>query len=174
MTTSLTLLNLQQHPAQLENWLRGLKLALQDTQPSSHTLCKQVYFPVGDGQYHLLAPLFSSSLSQAIHQAIDHSRYSKEMAAAREARYNQQPHDKPVVAYPDLALTFSGGSKPQNISQLNAIRGGRTYLLPAQPPGRDNTGVYSGAHYRDDTPSKRPFKARGSEKVISRPTKLWF
>ncbi|MCW8332095.1 type I-F CRISPR-associated protein Csy2 [Photobacterium sp. SDRW27] len=121
-------------PAQLDNWLGGLKQALHDTRPSSHTLSKQVYFPVGDGQYHLLAPLYSSSLSQAIHQEINYSRYSKEMAEAREARRKQLPHDHPVVAYPDLAMTIAGGSKPQNVSQLNASRGGRNYLLSAQPP----------------------------------------
>ncbi|MGF1692145.1 type I-F CRISPR-associated protein Csy1 [Photobacterium kagoshimensis] len=120
--------------AQLEEWRVGLKQALLDATPSSHTLAKQVYFPIADNEYHLLAPLYSSSLSQAIYQAINYSRFSPEMVAAREARKKQVPHSEPVVAYPNLAVTIAGGSKPQNVSQLNSGRGGRNYLFSTRPP----------------------------------------
>lgn len=119
---------------QLLSWVNGLKKALQDTTPSSHTLSKQIYFPIEDGKYHLLAPLYSSSLSQAIYQQVNHSRFSKEMVAAREARKNQRPHHNPVITYTNLAVTIAGGSKPQNVSQLNSGRGGRNYLLSTRPP----------------------------------------
>ncbi|MDW6005271.1 type I-F CRISPR-associated protein Csy1 [Vibrio mangrovi] len=119
---------------QLSRWTDGLKQALHDQAPSSHTLGKQIYFPIGDNQYHLLVPLYSSSLSQAFYDAIHHSRYSQEMKAVRDARKNQQPHNTPLVAYPDLAVTIAGGSKPQNVSQLNSGRGGRNYLFSARPP----------------------------------------
>lgn len=125
---------LAQTDNQLEEWQRGLKCALHDPAPSSHTLSKQVYFPINADEYHLLAPLFSSSLSQALYQHINHSRFSQDMVAAREARKNKKPHAIPVVAYPNLALTIAGGSKPQNVSQLNSGRGGRNYLFSAQPP----------------------------------------
>lgn len=125
---------LAQNNEQLVSWVSGLKQALQDTTPSSHTLSKQVYFPIEDGGYHLLAPLYSSSLSQAIYQRINHSRFSKEMVAAREARKNQRPHHEPVITYTNLAVTIAGGSKPQNVSQLNSSRGGRNYLLSTRPP----------------------------------------
>ncbi|KFA99431.1 type I-F CRISPR-associated protein Csy1 [Vibrio sp. ER1A] len=120
--------------AQLEEWRIGLKQALLDATPSSHTLAKQVYFPIANNEYHLLSPLYSSSLSQAIYQEINHSRFSQEMVAAREARKKQVPHSKPVVAYPNLAITIIGGSKPQNVSQLNSGRGGRNYLFSSRPP----------------------------------------
>ncbi|KLV03797.1 hypothetical protein ABT56_17645 [Photobacterium aquae] len=119
---------------QLSEWASGLKQALQDATPSSHSLSKQVYFPIGNAEYHLLAPLFSSSLSQALYQEVTHSRFSQDMVAAREARKKQRYHDKPVVAYPNLALTIAGGSKPQNVSQLNSGRGGRNYLFSTRPP----------------------------------------
>jgi len=125
---------LAKNDAQLNEWVIGLKAALQDATPSSHTLSKQVYFPIEDNEYHLLAPLYSSSLSQAIYQEINHSRYSQEMVAAREARKKQIPHPEPVVAYPNLAVTIAGGSKPQNVSQLNSGRGGRNYLFSTRPP----------------------------------------
>ncbi|MCY9843449.1 type I-F CRISPR-associated protein Csy1 [Vibrio caribbeanicus] len=120
--------------AQLEEWRVGLKQSLLDATPSSHTLAKQVYFPIADNEYHLISPLYSSSLSQAIYQEISHSRFSQEMVAAREARKKQAPHSKPVVVYPNLAITIIGGSKPQNVSQLNSGRGGRNYLFSTCPP----------------------------------------
>ncbi|WP_299141649.1 type I-F CRISPR-associated protein Csy1 [uncultured Vibrio sp.] len=120
--------------AQLEEWRVGLKQALLDATPSSHTLAKQVYFPIADNEYHLLAPLYSSSLSQAIYQEISHSRFSQEMKAARDARKKQVPHSEPVVVYPNLAVTIIGGSKPQNVSQLNSGRRGRNYLFSSRPP----------------------------------------
>ncbi|UAB71344.1 type I-F CRISPR-associated protein Csy1 [Vibrio sp. SCSIO 43132] len=119
---------------QLQTWLTGLKQALEDSKPSSHTLSKQVYFPVADGKYHLLAPLHSSSLSQAIYENIQFARFSKEMVEAREARKKQLPHHRHTIAYPNLAVTIAGGSKPQNVSQLNSGRGGRNYLFSCQPP----------------------------------------
>ena len=119
---------------QLEEWRVGLKQALLDTTPSSHALAKQVYFPIADNEYHLLAPLYSSSLSQSIYQEIHRSRFSQEMVAAREARKKQLPHPDPVVTYPNLAITIIGGSKPQNVSQLNSGRGGRNYLFSTRPP----------------------------------------
>ncbi|MDC5842324.1 type I-F CRISPR-associated protein Csy1 [Vibrio europaeus] len=125
---------LAENETQLTEWAEGLKAALQDATPSSHTLGKQVYFPIGEDEYHLLAPLYSSSLSQAIYQQIHYSRYSQEMVAAREARKKQLPHSEPVIAYPNLAVTIAGGSKPQNVSQLNSGRGGRNYLFSARPP----------------------------------------
>lgn len=121
-------------PEQLKQWQNGLKQALQDTTPSSHTLAKQVYFPIAQGEYHLLAPLYSSSLSQALYNEINHSRFSQEMKAVRDAKKANMPCKDLLVAYPNLAVTISGGSKPQNVSQLNSGRGGRTYLVDARPP----------------------------------------
>ena len=157
--------NLTQNDKQLDEWVYGLKRALQDATPSSHTLSKQVYFPIGEDEYHLLAPLYSSSLSHAFYQAINHSRFSQDMVAAREARKKQHYHDKPVVAYPNLALTIAGGSKPQNVSQLNSARGGRNYLFSTRPPEwksqlkapvtSDNIFTHAEVRYATRTPVKQ-------------------
>lgn len=132
---------LSKNPDQLQSWGEGLKQAFQSRAPSSHTLAKQVYFPINahvidnqETQYHLLAPLYSSSLSQAIYNEINHSRFSQEMKTIRGAKKANQPCENKLVAYPNLAVTISGGSKPQNVSQLNSGRGGRTYLLDTRPP----------------------------------------
>ena len=122
---------LTENSTQLANWMEGLSAALQNSAPSSHTLSKQVYFPVTEepSGYHLLAPIYSSSLSQAVYSEIQHARFSQEMKAVREARKANKVSDEVLVAYPNVAVTVAGGSKPQNISQLNSGRGGLTYLL---------------------------------------------
>ncbi|WP_261817607.1 type I-F CRISPR-associated protein Csy1 [Vibrio gallicus] len=133
-TTPLRTLTINEQ--QLTSWQEGLSAALQDSAPSSHALSKQVYFPVESDPsgYHLLAPMYSSSLSQAVYQKIQHSRFSQEMKAIRTARREKQASGEVLVAYPNVAVTIAGGSKPQNISQLNSGRGGLTYLLDARAP----------------------------------------
>ncbi|WP_420744996.1 type I-F CRISPR-associated protein Csy1 [Photobacterium damselae] len=119
---------------ELIHWLDGLKQALRDTSPSSHVLGKQIYFPISDNEYHLLAPLYSSSLAQVLFDAVQYSRFSQEMKAIREAKRHNDFHPQPLIAYPNLAVTVSGGSKPQNVSQLNNKRSGKTYLFSTAPP----------------------------------------
>lgn len=120
--------------AELKKWVEGFLLALEDTSPASHTLAKQVYFPVTTDKYHLLSPLYSSSLSQEIYNRIQFVRYSKESKDARKEKKANKYSPLPVVSYPNIAATTSGGSKPQNISQKNSGRGGKTYLLLNAPP----------------------------------------
>lgn len=106
---------------------------------ASHTLAKQVYWPTGDDphddeQYHLLAPLYASSLAHRVWQQIQDDRFSEEAKAARQARHDGQWSDRPVREYPQLAVQQLGGTKPQNISQLNSERRGGNYLLASLPP----------------------------------------
>jgi len=102
--------------------------------PASHTLAKQVYFPLADGGYHLLAPLFPTALVQTVHSTIREDRFGEAAKAAREARFNNQPFECGYREYPELAIQKFGGTKPQNISQLNSERYGENWLLPSLPP----------------------------------------
>jgi CRISPR-associated protein Csy1 len=118
--------------------LTGITTARSAT-PSSHALAKQVYWlagedPADDGQYHLLAPLYSSALAHAVFQTINEDRFGEAGNLARQARYAQRDHDSGYREYPDLAVQKFGGTKPQNISQLNSERGGKNYLLASCPP----------------------------------------
>lgn len=119
---------------QLNDWCSGLKLALADKSLSSHTLAKQLYFPVGTNQYHLLSPVFATSLAHAYSEKINATRYGEESKQIREARKNDKFHPQPDVRFLQTALQTFGGSKPQNISQLNSQRGGKMNLLPCTPP----------------------------------------
>ena len=146
---------LAKNTKQLNNWVSGLTQALVDNAPSSHILAKQVYFPIEDNQYHLLAPLSSSSLLQAVYEKINFARYSQEMKAIRDAKKANAPCKEALISYPNLAVTFAGGSKPQNISKLNSSRRGRTYLFDARPPHwetqnklpKDNENIFNQLEY---------------------------
>ena len=107
--------------------------------PASHSYAKQVFWLVGDdplddGQYHLLSPLYPSSLAHALFAVLNEHRYGEANKLAREALRARRDHDQPFYSYPSLAVQKLGGSKPQNISQLNSERGGNNYLLSSLPP----------------------------------------
>ncbi|MBO8135558.1 type I-F CRISPR-associated protein Csy1 [Dickeya fangzhongdai] len=125
---------LAESPQQLTQWLAGFGQVLTDKQPSTHKLAKQIYFPVGEGEYHLLSPLYSSSLSQALDQRLTAVRFGEQAKATREARRQKRWHDEVDVSYPGIAVQNMGGTKPQNISALNSARSGRSYLLSSAPP----------------------------------------
>lgn len=119
--------------AELAQWVEGFSRALAPAEPASHKLAKQVYFPV-DGGYHLLNPLFATSLAHAVQSRIVEARFGDAAKEAREAWKAKRQHDAPVVFYPGLAEMHFGGTKPQNISALNSARGGRMSLLSCRPP----------------------------------------
>lgn len=107
--------------------------------PSSHTLAKQLYWLTGadacaDGDYALLAPLYATSLAHAVHAQVQDDRFGDTNKAARQARRERKPHQGVYHDYPGLAVQNMGGTKPQNISQLNSERRGINYLLSSLPP----------------------------------------
>ena len=107
--------------------------------PSSHTLAKQLYWLTGtdacdDSHYTLLAPLYATSLAHAVHAQVQEDRFGEANKAARQARRERKMHDGVFHDYPGLAVQNMGGTKPQNISQLNSERRGMNYLLSSLPP----------------------------------------
>ncbi|KPA98243.1 type I-F CRISPR-associated protein Csy1 [Pseudomonas asplenii] len=106
---------------------------------ASHGLAKQVYWcvngdPTDDTDFHLLQPLFASSLTHAVHQDVQSARFGEQNKMARQAWRRKEAHDGPYRDYPSLVIRKLGGTKPQNISQLNSDRGGVNYLLASLPP----------------------------------------
>ncbi|MDR2050305.1 MAG: type I-F CRISPR-associated protein Csy1 [Deltaproteobacteria bacterium] len=123
--------------ASLAHAFAGLLLPVSS--PASHTFAKQVYWlagedPVDNTHFHLLGPLYASSLAQAAYQAIDKDRFGEEAKSVRAARKTKVWHERELREYPGLAVQKLGGTKPQNISQLNSERHGKNYLLPSLPP----------------------------------------
>ncbi|MDZ7857077.1 type I-F CRISPR-associated protein Csy1 [Sphaerotilus sp.] len=126
--------------AQASGWLEAFAgLVDPRGQVASHTLAKQLYWPVGDDPhddagFHLLAPLYASSLAHRVYLTIQDDRFSDEAKAARKARHDGEFSERPVHEYPQLAVQQLGGTKPQNISQLNSERRGNNCLLASLPP----------------------------------------
>ncbi|MGE7959050.1 type I-F CRISPR-associated protein Csy1 [Pseudomonas sp. NPDC089530] len=127
-------------PNTAQEWATAFKGLIRPTERwSSHALAKQIYWsvsgePCDDTGFHLLQPLFSSSLAHAAHAEINDARFGETNKAARQAKRNNAPHDGPYRDYRHLVVRKLGGTKPQNISQLNSERGGVNYLLASLPP----------------------------------------
>lgn len=107
--------------------------------PSSSTLAKQVYWltggdPTDDKQFHLLAPLYASSLAHRVWETIQDDRFGERAKAARRAQREGRWYDRSIREYPQLAVQQLGGTKPQNISKLNSERRGVNYLFASLPP----------------------------------------
>jgi CRISPR-associated protein Csy1 len=128
-----------------EQWMAAFaRLAQPKGQPASHTLAKQIYWPLEDGGYHLLAPLFPSSLADAVWRSLGGQRDSaiaKATKAARDARRAGKPHHEGYSDYPNYAVQKFGGTQPQNVSQLNSKRQGEAYLLASLPPNWQSQGI---------------------------------
>ena len=70
--------------------------------PAGH---KQIFFPISNDKYHLISPLYSSSLCQYF--------FDK----------------REEINFPQLGMLKLGGKKLQNISALNVERSGELLLL---------------------------------------------
>lgn len=131
---------LSDDPSQAQAWMLAFAgMAEPRGKFASHTNAKQIYWPIGDDRhddaaYHLLAPLYPTSLVHRVYQALQEDRFSDAAKAAREARKAGEPHERPVREYLNLAIQQLGGTKPQNISQLNSERRGNNCLLASLPP----------------------------------------
>ena len=130
--------------AQASEWMQAFaSLVRADTQPATHPMAKQLYWLMGeepheDTQYHLLQPMFSSSLAHAVHADIQDARFGEANKEARQVRREGKPSEATYRDYQGLVARKLGGTKPQNISQLNSERGGVNYLLASLPPAAWN------------------------------------
>ncbi len=123
---------LSDDPEQGAEW--SSTFAGSKSEPSSDALARQLYFPLEDGSYHLLAPLFPSSLVHRMYLQLKEDRYGDAAKDARKARKDEQSWSCGYREYPNLAIRILGGSNKQNISQLNSKRLGENWLLAALPP----------------------------------------
>lgn len=133
---------LSHQPEQAAEWLQAFAGIVESKgPPTSHRLAKQVYFPLPGGGYHLLAPMFPTSLVHRVYGCIQRDRFSDEAKAARIAYKDKRPWPHGYREYPNLVIQSFGGTKPQNISQLNSERRGEAYLLPSLPPTWRRSGL---------------------------------
>ena len=117
-----------------QEWAEGFLSVLASPEPSAHKFSKQCYWPVQSDKYHILIPLYATSLAHTLHSTIQHARFSDEAKATRELRRKEEYSEQEDIRYLDLAVQGFGGTKPLNISQLNSQRGGKAYLVSCEPP----------------------------------------
>lgn len=155
-------------PAQANTWMQAFaSLAQARGRPSSHTNAKQLYWLAGvdahdEKAFHLLAPLYPTSLVQSVYLQLQDDRFSEDAKAARAAKKAGEFHARPVREYPKLAIQKLGGTKPQNISQLNSERRGDNCLLASLPP------VWESADVRALLNVDSLFKVFGRRKEVKR------
>jgi CRISPR-associated protein Csy1 len=131
---------LSDDPEQAQAWLQAFATLTEPRgRVTSHTLAKQLYWQTGDDvqaddSYHLLSPLYASSLAHRVYETLQDDRFSEAAKAARDARKANTFSERPVHEYPQMAVQQLGGTKPQNISQLNSERRGNNCLLASLPP----------------------------------------
>lgn len=112
----------------------------QTEQPKSDGILKQVYFPVGVSDYHLLSVVTPSCLITEVRQRINAHKFGatdddrNNVKFARHCKTENLACDTPLVDYANLTEIGFGGSHPKNISLLCNSNGGRYYLLPCLPP----------------------------------------
>lgn len=127
-------------PEQARTWSEQLTAITRlPAKMKSSALAKQVYWltggdPTQNDHFHLLSPLYPSSLVHRVYQHIQRDRFSEEAKAARQARRDNKASETGYADYPNLAVQKLGGTKPHNVSQLNNERGGNNYLLCSLPP----------------------------------------
>lgn len=154
-----TLAALSDDAAQAQVWAEAFASVAQARgKPASHTQAKQLYWLVGDdprhdASYHLLAPLYASSLAHQVFATINEDRFGEPAKVARQARRDGDFSDTVVHEYPHLAVQKLGGTKPQNISQLNSERGGNNYLLASLPPLWETSGLKPPLRMADALPA---------------------
>lgn len=91
---------------------------------------KQVYFPLGDGQYHLLSLLTPSLIVSELRSRIIEN--VRERRASRDK--NSEKYGQVWSEIYGLTEIGFGGTNARNVSVQNMYNGGKAYLLPSLPP----------------------------------------
>ena len=123
-------------------WMESFaSISTAGREPASHSLAKQIYWPIPKRGYHLLQPLFPTTLAHRVRQVLEADRFSEESKEARQARRANKFCSHGYRDWPHLTVQTFGGSKPQNISQLNSERHGEVWLIASVPPNWDSRAV---------------------------------
>ncbi len=133
---------------QFDSWCNGFGNLVEKREIKTADKAKQIYFPFTKGnrsvstnkiEYHLITPLFPSSLAEEIFSRVSNLKYGVEQETIRTHKKENNEksskyYPKPYIDLPNLGIQKFGGAQPQNVSMLNKNRSGKCYLFPAQPP----------------------------------------
>ncbi|EMP4391515.1 type I-F CRISPR-associated protein Csy1 [Vibrio fluvialis] len=111
-----------------------LKMVDNEQASVSSSKIKQVYFPIADGDYHLLSLLTHSGHLFELRKRLDALRFGDAVKEARECKKTNHFHPAGYQEIFGLTTIGFGGTKPQNISVLNNQNAGKAHLLASIPP----------------------------------------
>lgn len=137
-----------ENQGQFERWSSGFDNLVEKREIKTTDTAKQIYFPlinsdqklsIDEVKYHLMTPLFSSSLAEEVSTIIRNIKFGEEQENVRQQvgganKNSPKYHAELYVDMPNLAIQKFGGAQPQNVSMLNKNRAGKCYLFSNQPP----------------------------------------
>jgi CRISPR-associated protein Csy1 len=141
--------NFYENKEQLTTWKEHFSnIVIETKEIKTADKAKQLYFPIDSSKkylslkgvpYHLITPLFSSSLAEELDQFVNHLRYSEEHKNIKKCQKpkkedSQKYHITESMVVPNIGIQNYGGEYPRNVSMLNANRQGKSYLFSTQPP----------------------------------------
>lgn len=128
--------------SQLKEWQNGFKNLVEKRDIRTADKAKQIYFPItshnsiGGSRYHIVVPLFPSSLTNEIDSVVTSLKYGDEQKEFNKNRKEKLPRYRKGISkeLPNMSILQFGGEHPKNVSMLNADRSGKSFLFSAQPP----------------------------------------
>ena len=126
---------------QFEKWKDGFSNLVEIREMKTADKAKQLYFPLNNNlkKYHLIAPLFASSLCNEVDTIINSIKYKERKEINKYRNHKKDNKKSPkyyqslYVDYLNLAVQNFGGEHVKNVSMLNANRSGKCYLFSTQP-----------------------------------------
>ena len=118
--------------------VKEMKIRSREAPFATDERMKQVYFPIGPDEYHLLSLMTAPGLMAEIKRRI------REMSEQRRSSYDPKSstYQNDCREVKNLTVVGFGGTKPQNISVLNSRQGGKFYLIPSLPPVWKEKEIY--------------------------------
>lgn len=105
-----------------------LEIQPQEMPQLTDTRLRQVYFPIGADDYHLLTVIPPVSMMFSLTERVEvASRLQRKCRDKKSEHYGEL-----YCIFPDITRAAFGGSQPQNVSCRNTSLG--VDILPSQPP----------------------------------------
>lgn len=105
-----------------------LKIRPQEVPQMTDTRLRQVYFPTGEDDYHLLTVIPPVSMMFSLTEQVETASRLQGRCRDKESEH----YGESYFIFPDITRAAFGGSQPQNMSCRNTSLG--VDILPSQPP----------------------------------------
>jgi len=117
----------------INQWKLKFSMALSTRAPASHSLAKQIYFPINESslEYHLLCNVNSSSMAHMIFESTSKKKNDVQKKAFEKNKYQK---DEISHYYGKAMLALTSMDSAKNVSPLHSKRGGKLPLFSSKAP----------------------------------------